>query len=364
MIKFNFVSLRAVLFLFVFIYALSIVVGCKKDHSNHNEIPYQPYAVYVAEEDEGKITVINPLENKVVGSIVISDHHSSQMGLMPHNVQVAPDGKSVWVTATAHDGGDMEQVIVIDPVANHSILKKINVGVNQHLGHIVLDTASTYAFATANEAGQVIQIDAKTYTEVKRYNLGATYEPHGLRYSKGNLYVANMGAKSMSIINISSGQIDEVPLGGMAVQTAVTPDGKYAFASLYDTKEVAMYDIQTKQVIKIALPAGALGPIQLYPTPDNKLLYVCDQGGVGTDPVSNKVYVIDIAASSVTNTIDVGNAAHGVVVSNDGQSVYVTNSKSNTVSVIDVATQKVTHTISVGEAPNGISYKFPTGGMQ
>ena len=361
-------------YLFIILCTNTIFTRCKKeDHSNHDDdshthgipVPYTPYAVYVAEEEEGKITVINPVENKTIGSITISDHHSSSsLALMPHNVQVAPDGKSVWVTGTAHDSGGTEQVIVIDPVANHSIVKRIDVGINQHLGHIVLDSASNYAFVTANEADQVVQINSKTYTEVKRFNLGAAHGPHGLRYLRGNLYVANMEAKSLSIINISSGQITEIPLGGMAVQTAVTSDGKYVFISLYDTKEIARYDIQSQQISKITLHGGSLGPFHLYPTPDNQLLYVCDQGAVGGDPASNKVYVIDIASSSVTDTIVAGYATHGVVVSNDGKKAYITNSLSNTVSIIDVTTQTVTNTIHVGKTPNGISYRFPTGGMQ
>ena len=62
-------------------------------------------------------------------------------------------------------------------------------------------------------------------------------------------------------------------------------------------------------------------------------------------PVSNEVYVIDIPNAKVISTIKVGKKAHGVVVSNDGKSVFVTNTMDNTVSVIDVASQKVIHTI-------------------
>ena len=167
----------------------------------------------------------------------------------------------------------------------------------------------------------------------------------------------------MSIINIADGKITDVPLGGVAVQTAVTQDGKFVFASLYDTKEVVRYDRQSGEIKRIALPTGAQGPIQLYATPDSKLLYVADQGELLERPVSNKVFVIDIANTKVINTITVGNKAHGVVVSKDGKTVYVTNSIDNTVSVIDVATQTVTGTIPVGKGPNGVSYWFKTGGM-
>jgi len=101
----------------------------------------------------------------------------------------------------------------------------------------------------------------------------------------------------------------------------------------------------------------------LYATPDSKLLFVADQGELMERPVSNKVFVIDISNAKVITTIVVGNKAHGVVVSKDGTTVYVTNSIDNTVSIIDVATQKVTATIPVGKGPNGISFWYKTGGM-
>ena len=82
----------------------------------------------------------------------------------------------------------------------------------------------------------------------------------------------------MSVINIADGKITDIPLGGVVVQTAVTRDGKFVFASLYDTKEVIRYDLQSGEIKRIPLPADAQGPIQLYATPDSKLLYVADQG--------------------------------------------------------------------------------------
>lgn len=121
------------------------------------------------------------------------------------------------------------------------------------------------------------------------------------------------------------------------------------------------YDLQSGQITRIPLPTGAQGPIQLYATPDSKFLYVADQGELMERPVSNKVFVIDIANAKVINTIKAGNKAHGVVVSQDGKTVYVANTSDNSISIIDVATQKVTATVPVGKGPNGVSYWSETG---
>lgn len=319
-----------------------------------------PSKIYVANEEGSSVSVIDLDDNLKTKTINIKD--SSGNMFMAHNVQVAPDGKSVWLTAVPMDKNGMNQVLVINPDTD-TIKKRINLGKDLHVAHVVLDSESKYAFITANESSEIIEVNAATYQVIKRFKLGKGYLPHGMRYSNGKLYVANMGAKSLSVINISSGKIAEIPLKGVVVQTAVTQDGKFILASLYDTKEVVRYDLQNGQIKRIKLPADSQGPIQLYATHNSKLLYVADQGELMKRAVSNKVFVIDISAAKVIKTITVGKKAHGVVVSKDGKTVYVTNSSDNTVSIIDVATQKVTNTLSVGKGPNGISYWFKNGGM-
>lgn len=316
--------------------------------------------VYVANETGGSVSVIDLQDSLKTTSIDLSD--SAGTMFMAHNVQVAPNGKSVWVAAASMDSSKTNYLIVIDPNSG-TIKERVLLGKDLHVAHVVLDDQSKNAFVTAGETNEVIQVDATTYQVVRKFDLGAKHAPHGLRYAKGKLYVANMDGKSMSVITVADGKVTDIPLGGIAPQVAVTRDDKFIFISLYDTKEVIQYDLKNGQLNRIPLPATAQGPIQLYATPDSKLLYVADQGELLGRPVSKEVYVIDIPNAKVISTIKVGKKAHGVVASNDGKSVYVTNTIDNTVSVIDVASQKVIHTIPVGKGPNGISYWFETGGM-
>jgi len=347
---------QALKFVIILLLSGTTMISCD---NNKKASTTRTAKVYVANEEGGSVSIIDLQDSLKNTSIDISD--SGKM-FMAHNVQVAPNGKTVWVTAVPMDSTGINQLVVID--VNTGIIKnRVQLGKELHVAHVVLDDESKYAFVTAKETSQVIQVDATTYEVVKKFDLGAGHSPHGLRYTNGKLYVANMDAKSMSVINIADGKITDIPLGGVAVQTAVTQDGKFVFASLYDTKEVVRFDLQSSEIKRIPLPAGAQGPIQLYATPDSKLLYVADQGELMERSVSNKVFVIDISNVKVITTIIVGNKAHGVVISKDGTTVYVTNSIDNTISIIDVATQKVTATIPVGKGPNGISYWFETGGM-
>ena len=345
---------------------LGMISSCSNnDNSNSNNSDKSSLVVtgakvYVANEADGSVSVIDLQDSLKTISIDLSD--SAGTIFMAHNVQVALDGKSVWVAAAGMDSSKTNYLIVIDPNTG-TIKERVLLGKDLHVAHVVLDDQSKNAFVTAGETNQVIQVDATTYQVVRKFDLGAKHAPHGLRYANGKLFVANMDGKSMSVITVTDGKVSDIPLGGIAPQVAVTSDDKFVFISLYDTKEVIQYDLENGQIIRIPLPGTAQGPIQLYATPDSKLLYVADQGELLGRPVSNEVYVIDIPNVKVISTIKVGKKAHGVVASNDGKSVYVTNTIDNTVSVIDVASQKVIHTIPVGKGPNGISYWFETGGM-
>lgn len=59
----------------------------------------------------------------------------------------------------------------------------------------------------------------------------------------------------------------------------------------------------------------------------------------------------------VVETIEVGSGAHGVVISEDDQYTFVTNTFDDTVSVIENETSEVIATVEVGETPNGITLK-------
>jgi YVTN family beta-propeller protein len=340
--------------------------------------------IYVADEMRGTVSVVAAATHRTVATISLAYAHGDMaMPVAPHNVQAAPDGRTVWVTgpppmwSTDCGDGDSipppqmppgmgETVFVIDPLAD-TILARIMLLPNGsdtmlHLAHVVLDRDSRFAYITANSADQVIRIDARTFEEVGRYELGTGRGPHGMRFCRDRLVVANLTGKSLATVDPATGDVADVPVGGAAVQVACTANGRSAFATLYDTREVVRYDLDGGAVSRISLPAEARGPVQLYLAPDDRRLYVADQGVLFGRPASNQLYEIDVGRGIVSGAVRVGRAPHGVVVSDDGQFAYVTNVWDSNVSVVDLRTLKEIATVSVGEAPNGISYWPGIGG--
>ena len=69
----------------------------------------------------------------------------------------------------------------------------------------------------------------------------------------------------------------------------------------------------------------------------------------------NVVAVIDTASDRVIGTIPVPPGPHGLVVTPDGQKVYVSSDGASTVSVIDTASDRVVASIEVGATPHGLA---------
>jgi YVTN family beta-propeller protein len=69
----------------------------------------------------------------------------------------------------------------------------------------------------------------------------------------------------------------------------------------------------------------------------------------------NTVSVVDTATRSVVATIPVAQGPHGMAVSQDGRTVYVTGDGSSSLNIIDTATDRVVKTVEVGKTPNGVA---------
>lgn len=330
--------------------------------------------VYVALEGEGKVAVIDSTSMQVIKTIDLSETvNGEKVRYMAHNVQVSTDGKKVLVTANVEEGMEMEsdamadgedmshgqnpdKLIVIDPVTD-KIVDTIPVDTDSHLAHVITSPDAKIAYVTSQEKGKVYSIEIDSGKVIHEVELGEASGPHGLRISPdgSEVFIALIDGKAMSVLDTKTNSVRKLELPGAGVQTAVTPDGMYAFSSIYDTKQIAWLNRESNDQGVITLPEGSRGPVQIYPTPDSRYLYVADQGYYFEQPTGNFVYRIDIERKQVDQTITAGSAPHGIVVNADGTRAYVTNLLSDDVSIIDTNTNTEIGKIAVGDMPNGIS---------
>lgn len=316
--------------------------------------------VYVADEGANTVSVIDAASFRKIGSIPV--------GQGPHNVQVSPDGKWVWVT----NNGDPAKAAKTMPAekmpkAEHgamvgagavwvidadtdAVVAKVPVGM--HPAHVVVASDGRTAYITNGGDNTVSVLDTAAQRVIGVIPVGAS--PHGIRISPDGkqVWVANLKGGTVSVIDTESRkQVAQIAAGKGPAQVGFTPDGRFGFVSLSGENKVAVIDPVSRKVIR-KIAVGTV-PIQLHATPDNRLLLVANQGT--PKKPGTTVSVIDVASMKVAATIKTGAGAHGVVISRDGRHAFVTNTYANSVSVIDVVERKVVATVPVGKGPNGIS---------
>lgn len=322
--------------------------------------------VYIANEWESTVSVVDAANNTVVKTIDLSEqYYGKLLSFSAHNVQVWPKWTVVVVTANIsedegewHSAKDVnkDEVIIIDPITD-AIAWRISLDKWAHLAHVVVTSDDTIAYAISQDKWKVYIIDLLTKKVKDTIMLPEWSQPHWMRLSPDgkNLYVALIGERWIAKIDTSTLWVKTIPLNWKVIQVAVTPDNKYVFASLYNTKSVARYDVSTEEIAVINLPDWALWPVQLYPSPDNAFIYVADQWYYFDEPTSNSIYKIDVNTLSIVEKYTWWKAPHGVVVAPTGEKTYVTNLLSNDVTVINNKENRVESTITVGKMPNGIS---------
>jgi len=105
----------------------------------------------------------------------------------------------------------------------------------------------------------------------------------------------------------------------------------------------------TAQVVAVfGLVGGSAEITVTEPLPAPPFVYVANHK-------SDDISVIEIATSTVVNTIGVGDDPYGVAIAPDGAFVYVANHKSGDVSVIDTASNSVVATVGAGAHPKGVA---------
>lgn len=226
-------------------------------------------------------------------------------------------------------------------------------------------------------AGTVDVIDPTTYKVIDHYAVGQI--PHHIApaWDMSELFVDNEGSSSLTVLDAHTGRpkgIVNIPFpynlyftpdGTKAIDVVerlqriefrdwrhgwkllksvgipwpgadhldFSADGSYLMISTEYSGVVAKVDVN-KMALTGYVTVGGL-PIDVRLSPDGTLFYVTNQGRMG-------VSVIDPVAMKEIQFIPTGRGAHGLYVSRDTKSLYVSNRLEGSISVIDFTTRRVT----------------------
>ena len=166
------------------------------------------------------------------------------------------------------------------------------------------------------------------------------------------LWVADTGPQTsasspsgIDVIDTATNAVTaKLPLNGQPSKVAFSPDGSKVYVVTNDG--LVTYSVASQRVIGFTGGIGIGHGIAV--SPDGKTLYV-------TDSTGRSVKVIDARTGRVTGSIAVGDTPWDDVISSNGSTLYVANMNSDSVSVISTATDKVTDTISIVGDPDTLA---------
>lgn len=225
--------------------------------------------VYVADEGANTVSVIDATSFKKTGSIPV--------GLGPHNVQVSPDGKWVWVTNNGEPGKAAETMPAEKmPKAEHgamagagavwaidtatgAVVAKVPVGKDP--AHVVVASDGRTAYINNGGDNTVSVLDTGTQRVVAVIPVGAS--PHGLRISPDGkqVWVANQGTAdkpgtTVSVIDVASMKVAAtIETGAGAHGVVIDREGHHAFITNTYANTMSVIDIGARKVIA-TVPVG------------------------------------------------------------------------------------------------------------
>ena len=222
--------------------------------------------------------------------------------------------------------------------------------------------AETTVFVPLGVSGEVLVIDAiqdkvvGTIHDVPdTHGLAAT--PNGVSLVAGT-YAEARAAKHadrptrsgavgiVSIIDVAKGVVTRrIEVSGAVHHVTVTPDGRFALATLSNVNDISVIDLSRSREVK-TISTGSV-PNYVLASADGKSVYVTN---AGDDTLSE----IDARTWIVRRTLVTGVTPEHMVLSSDGAGVFVSNVDDGTVSEISLAEGKAVRTFNVGGTLHGI----------
>jgi YVTN family beta-propeller protein len=306
--------------------------------------------VYSAEQYSNTVSVTDPVDNKLLGTIRLGDPLPGNLSplykgqLLVHGMGFSPDHHTLAVVAIGSNA-----VNFIDTATN--TVKHITyVGRSPHEAFWTMDGREIWVVVRGENYVSVL--DGTTYEEKTRITVpngpGMTiFSPDG-KYG----YVCSSFTPETEVIAVADHKIvGKVPQASpFCPNIAATPDGKQVWFTLKDTGKTQVFDGQPPFALLKTLGTGPItNHVNIVRNANGTFAYVTI-GGL------NEIKVFRTDNFEQVATIHVGKLPHGIWPSGDGTRVYVGLESEDKVAVIDTLKNEVIATSPIGQAPQALVY--------
>ncbi|TMJ46864.1 MAG: YncE family protein [Alphaproteobacteria bacterium] len=306
--------------------------------------------VYSAEQYSNTVSVTDPVDNKLLGTIRLGDPLPANLSplykgqLLVHGMGFSPDHRTIAVVAIGSNA-----VNFIDTATN-SVKHITYVGRSPHEPFYTMDGSEVWVVVRGENYVSVL--DGTTYEEKTRITVpngpGMTiFSPDG-KYG----YVCSSFTPETEVITVADHKIvgRVTQASPFCPNIAATPDSKQVWFTLKDTGKTQVFDGQPPFALLKTLDTGPItNHVNIVRNAYGMFAYVTI-GGL------NEIKVFRTHNFEQVATIPVGKLPHGIWPSGDGTRVYVGLENEDKVAAIDTLKNEVIATSPIGQAPQALVY--------
>jgi YVTN family beta-propeller protein len=304
--------------------------------SRSTEKPAAPARIYVTNQQDNTVSVIDGATHKVVATVPV--------GVSPAHLAVSGDRKFIYI---ANTGSNTVSVLATD---DDTIARTIALPPRSRPLDVAVNPSGRYLYIADGGSNRVSVLDTLANRVVASVRVGTQPLSVAVAPDGRTIYAADSASGDVSVIDARTNRVVRaIPTGRFPSGVAVTPNG----ASLYVTNELSGVTIinTANGTVAARLRQPSASSVALSPNGDHA--YVT---GLGPGTVT----AVDTRTQRVSSTVSVGTyGTDPFTVRARGDALYVANQGANTLSVIDQSTFKVTATIATGNRPYGIAVLQP-----
>jgi YVTN family beta-propeller protein len=306
--------------------------------------------VYAAEQFSNTVSVVDPVDNKLLGVIRLGDPQPGNFSplykgqVLVHGLGFSPDHHTLAVVSIGSNS-----VTFIDTATN-TVKHVTYVGRSPHEAFFTPDGKEVWV--TVRGENYISVIDAKSFAEKTRI---VTPNGPGMQiFSPDGMYgyICSSFNPETDVVTVADHKIvarvkQESPF---CPNIAATPDGQQVWFTLKDIGKTQVFDAKPPFNLIRTIDTGPItNHVNFARTARGTFAYVTIGG-------RNEVRVFRIDDFSEVATIPVGKLPHGVWPSGDGTRIYVGLENDDALAAIDTATNTVIANIPIGQAPQAIAY--------
>ncbi|MFI9722328.1 hypothetical protein ACIHFE_22115 [Streptomyces sp. NPDC052396] len=230
---------------------------------------------------------------------------------------------------------ESDTVSVIDP-KTYKVIETIPVG-NQPQ-HVVPSWDLKTLWVNNDRGHTLTPIDPATGKAGKPVDV---HDPYNLYFTPDGKYAVVMASMDRELVFRDAHTMKRkktVPVSCLGVNHAdFSPDGRYFIVSCEFSGELLKVDTAKMQVIgQRKLPFDGAMPQDVKIASDGRTWYIADM-------MADGLWVLDGDRFNEPWLMPTGKGAHGLYVSRDSKSMYISNRGEGSISVLDLATRKLVH---------------------